>query len=67
MIARLARKGPPGEARRRTRGAPRTLVLPERMQIRRAARAWGRTPTTFARLARTYRVPVEVIRALVMG
>jgi hypothetical protein len=45
----------------------RALSVPERLQIRRSARAGGRTQVTFERLARIYRVPVAVIRTLVMG
>lgn len=45
----------------------RALSVPERLQIRRSARAWGRTRSTFERLARIYGVTPKVIRDLVMG
>lgn len=44
-----------------------TLPLPARMQVRRMARAAGRTQKTFERLARVYGVRVEVIRSTVIG
>jgi membrane-bound lytic murein transglycosylase B len=45
----------------------RALTLPERMQVRRAARSWGRTRATFERLARAYGVPADTIREVVIG
>ena len=53
--------------KRKRGGEHMPLTLPERLQIRRSAKVWGRTAATFERLARTHGVPMEVVRAVVMG